>query len=115
MAKPRKAEKRMVTRKPILKVGGSNFKLPAMRFISSSDITIVDNSSKGGLSSSPAGQSAMSGEGNRSQFSERTPSPEVKSPAGNITLKSTKTADGVVERGPMAGGTNTHSPAVSPR
>jgi hypothetical protein len=27
MAKPRKAEKRLITEKPILKVGGSNFKL----------------------------------------------------------------------------------------
>jgi len=30
MAKPRKAEKHMITGKPILKVGGSNFKLHAM-------------------------------------------------------------------------------------
>jgi hypothetical protein len=30
MAKPRKAEKHMITGKPILKVGGSNFKAPAM-------------------------------------------------------------------------------------
>jgi hypothetical protein len=30
MAKPRKAEKHMIIGKPILKVGGSNFKAPAM-------------------------------------------------------------------------------------
>src|SRR5262249_3026711 len=74
------------------------------RFISSSGATIVGNSSKGGLGSPPASPFTTGGGGNQSPFPERTVAPEVKSPAG-----------GAVESGSITGGTNTHTPTVSPR
>jgi serine/threonine protein kinase len=86
------------------------------RFISSSGATIVGASTKGGLGSPPASPSATGGEGNQRPFPERTVAPEVKSPAdGANPFKPSTKAGGAVESGTIAGGTNTHTPTVSPR
>jgi len=86
------------------------------RFISPRGATTVGISSKGGLTNSPAGQSARSEEVSQSPSPERTASPEVKSPVGDSTLFNPATkAGGAVERRPIAGETNTGNSTVSPR
>lgn len=94
----------------LLLIGGGWWWWLYTSLVSSSRAPIVDNSSKGGL----GGQPAMSGAGNQSPFPGRTGTPEVKSPAGSGPLVNpATTADGAVERRPIADGTNTHNPIVA--
>ncbi|HEU0185851.1 MAG TPA: serine/threonine-protein kinase, partial [Blastocatellia bacterium] len=86
------------------------------RFISPGGATVVDVSSKGGLTNSSAGQSARSEETSQSPSPERTASPEVISPAGDPTIfKPATKVGGAGERNPIAGETNTRNSPVSPQ